>query len=101
MPFGIAEAVAEPTATPPSAASPTTAYLRWIIKFLLRALLTRSKPARRIAPALRKQSALSRPRGRQHHGGDVGIDAHQRRHDVVKRVFRDQRVVQHQIVDSR
>src|ERR1700754_1715425 len=35
MPFGSAEAVPGHTVPPPSAASPTTAYLRLIIKLLL------------------------------------------------------------------
>jgi hypothetical protein len=41
MPLGIADAGAEPSATPPSAASPTTAYFRLIIKLLLGVFLVR------------------------------------------------------------
>src|SRR3954447_4720669 len=122
MPFGIAEAVPEPSAMPPSAASPATAYLRLIIKLLLGIFWWAMTTEKWRRPNIARQSNsldcgflwqtrapsakgclhraasiadLCGPRIRHHQRGDVGIDPHQRRHDLVKRVFRDQRVVQH------
>ena len=47
------------------------------------------------------QARSRRPGARHNHGGDVGINADQGPDDFMGRILRDQRVVQHEMVDPR